>query len=145
MYICVCCECECDVSVCLYNFIDLYHTHTHTHTHAHIYICVYLGSISSLMQISLNIIDILCLYIFFWILVRIPVLLLSDSGGIDLGIVHSCMYPKYFLPDCGPSSGEDLLQKWCNFCFCKLLLCKDVFAVEDYRVCFKCNSVNSGQ
>ena len=28
---------------------------------------VYLGSISSLMQISLNIIDILCLHIFFWI------------------------------------------------------------------------------
>ena len=28
---------------------------------------VYLGSISSFMQISLNIIDILCLYIFFWI------------------------------------------------------------------------------
>ena len=28
---------------------------------------VYLGSISSLMQISLNIIDILCLHILFWI------------------------------------------------------------------------------
>ena len=28
---------------------------------------VYLGSISSLIQISLNIIDILCLHIFFWI------------------------------------------------------------------------------
>ena len=33
----------------------------------YIYIYVYLGSISSLMQISLNIIDILCLHIFFWI------------------------------------------------------------------------------
>ena len=31
------------------------------------YVYVYLGSISSLMQISLNIIDILCLHIFFWI------------------------------------------------------------------------------
>ena len=31
------------------------------------------------------------------------------------------MYPKYFLPDFGPSSGEDLLQKWCNFCFSILL------------------------
>ena len=30
---------------------------------------------------------------------------------------------KYFLPDFGPSSGENLLQKWCNFCFSKLLLC----------------------
>ena len=43
------------------------------------------------MQISFNIIDILCLHIFFGS-VRIPVLLLSYSGGIDLGIVHSCMY-----------------------------------------------------
>ena len=33
----------------------------------HIYIYIYIGSISSLMQISLNIIDILCLHIFFWI------------------------------------------------------------------------------
>ena len=55
---------------------------------------VYLGSISSLMQISLNIIDILCLHIFFFFgSVRIPVLLLLYSGGIDLCIVHSCMYP----------------------------------------------------
>ena len=32
-------------------------------------------------------------YIFSSGSVRIPVLLLSYSGGIDLGIVHSCMYP----------------------------------------------------
>ena len=25
-------------------------------------------------------------------------------------------FPKYFLPNFGPSSGEDVLQKWCNFC-----------------------------
>ena len=36
-------------------------------SYIYIYIYVYLGSISSLMQISLNIIDILCLHIFFWI------------------------------------------------------------------------------
>ena len=30
-------------------------------------VCVYFGSISSLTQISLNIIDILCVRIFFWI------------------------------------------------------------------------------
>ena len=33
----------------------------------YIYIYIYIGSISSLMQISLNIIDILCLHILFWI------------------------------------------------------------------------------
>ena len=31
------------------------------------YIYIYFDSISSLMQISLNIIDILCLHIFFWV------------------------------------------------------------------------------
>ena len=36
------------------------------------------------------------------------VLLLSYSVGIDLCIVHSCIYPKFFLPDIGPPSGEDL-------------------------------------
>ena len=44
--------------------------------------------------------------------------------------------PLVFLPDFGPLSGEDLLQKWCNFCFCILLLFKSIFTVEDYSVCF---------
>ena len=53
---------------------------------------------------------------------------LSYSGGIDLCIVHSCMYPSYFLPDFGPLSGEDLLQKWCNFCFSILQLHKRIIS-----------------
>ena len=32
------------------------HAHTHTHTHIYIYVYIYIGSISSLMQFSLNII-----------------------------------------------------------------------------------------
>ena len=36
------------------------------------------------------------------------------------------MYPLYFLPDFGPSSGEDLFQKWCNFCFSILTLSSTV-------------------
>ena len=58
----------------------------------------------------LNIIDILCRHIFLWIRSNSRIILWY-SGGIDLGIVHSCMYPEYFLPDFGPSSGENLLQK----------------------------------
>ena len=54
--------------------------------------CVYLGSISSLMQISLNIIDILCLHIFIWIRSNSRITFIV-FGGIDLGIVHCCMYP----------------------------------------------------
>ena len=61
----------------------------------YMYIYVYLGSISSLMQISLNI-----------ILLIINVLLLSYSGGIDLGIVHSCVFCNRFSPDDGPRSGR---------------------------------------
>ena len=55
-----------------------------------IYIYVYLGSISLLMQISLNIIDILCLHIFFWIRSNSRItFIVFGGGGIDLGIVHS--------------------------------------------------------
>ena len=53
------------------------------------------------------------------------------------------MYPKYFLPDFRPSSGEDLLQKWCNFCFCILLLWESVFTVEEIVFVFKWVSGNS--
>ncbi len=49
------------------------------------YICIY-------MQISLNIIDILCLHIFFWIRSN-SLITFIVFGGIDLCIVHSCMYP----------------------------------------------------
>ena len=64
------------------------------------------------IYISLNIIDILCLHIFFWIRSNSRItFIVFGGGGIDLCIVYSCMYPLYFLPDFGPSSGEDLLQK----------------------------------
>ena len=99
------------------------------------YIYIYIGSISSLIQISLNITDILCLHIFFRVRSNSRIIL-SYRGGIDLCIFHSCMHPKYFLPDFGPSSREDLLRKGCNFCFSILPLCKSVFTVEDYGVSF---------
>ena len=63
---------------------------------------VYFGSISSFIQISLNIIDIFCLHIF---------LLILSYCRIDF-----IVFPKNFLPDFGPSWGEGVLQKWCNFC-----------------------------
>ena len=54
VYVCVC--------VCVYSYIYI-----QVDRYVCMYVYVYLGSISSLMQISLNIIDILCLHIFFWI------------------------------------------------------------------------------
>ena len=45
------------------------------------------------MQISLNIIDILCLHIFLLDPFEFPYYFYRIRGEIDLGIVHSCMYP----------------------------------------------------
>ena len=43
-------------------------THIHTHTYIYIYSYVYIHTYTHIyMQISLNIVDILCLHIFFWI------------------------------------------------------------------------------
>ena len=53
---------------------------------------VYLGSISSLMQISLNIIDILCLHIFFWIRSNSRIGVLQKTN-----VVYKFKYP---LGDC---------------------------------------------
>ena len=53
----------------------------------YIYIYIYIY-----IQISLNIIDILCLHIFFWIRSNSRITFIV-FGGIDLCIVHSCMYP----------------------------------------------------
>ena len=50
----------------MYIYIYIYDVYVYIYD-VYVYIYVYLGSISSLMQISLNIIDILCLHIFFWI------------------------------------------------------------------------------
>ena len=50
----------------IYIYILIY-IYLHAYICIYIYIYIYLGSISSLMQISLNIIDILCQHIFFWI------------------------------------------------------------------------------
>ena len=47
------------------NYTDIINLLYELYIHDLLY--VYLGSISSLMQISLNIIDILCLHILFWI------------------------------------------------------------------------------
>ena len=56
------------INTYIYIYICIYkYSRIHIYIYVCIYIYVYLGSISSLMQISLNIIDILCLHILFWI------------------------------------------------------------------------------
>ena len=55
----------------------------------YIYIYIYIGSISSLIQISLNIIDILCLHIFFWIRSNSRITFIVFGGNWFM----YCMYP----------------------------------------------------
>ena len=62
------------------------------------------------MQISLNLRHFMPTY-FLLDPFEFPYYFYCIWGGIDLCIVHSCMYPEYFLPDFGPSSGENPLQK----------------------------------
>ena len=76
----------------------------------YIYIYIYIY-----IQISLYIIDISCLHIILLILSYCHIDFI-DSAGIGWYILHDCVFPKNFLPDFWPSSGEDVLQKWCNFC-----------------------------
>ena len=74
----------------------------------YIYIYIYI-------QISLNIIDIFCLHIFLLIFSYCRIDFLY-SAGIDWYIFHDCLFLKYFQPNFRPSSGEDVLHKWCHFC-----------------------------
>ena len=55
----------------------------------YIYIYIYLGSISSLMQISLNIIDILCLHILFWIRSNSRItLVIRNNSSPSIGVLQ---------------------------------------------------------
>ena len=79
--------------------------------------CVYLGSISSLMQISLNIIDILCLHISSGS-VRIPVLLLSycidrisDNNYIYVGLTSTTLSRRLTMHLSDTSSIAQHLKK----------------------------------
>ena len=55
------------VYIYTYIYIYIYILYIYILIYAYIFIYVHFGSISSLIQISLNIIDIFCLHIFFWI------------------------------------------------------------------------------
>ena len=68
---------------------------------------VYFGSISSLMQISLNIIDILCLHIIFWIRSnsRITFIVFGGWGLIYVLSIVTCI-TSTFCPTLGHHRGR---------------------------------------
>ncbi len=94
-----------------YQLLPCRRTNIYKETHTHIYVYVYFGSISSLIHIWLNIIGIF-VYIFF----VNPFELLYWSYDIRRELVDKPSIISYFPSTYGPSSGEDVLQKWCNFC-----------------------------
>ena len=76
-------------------------------------VCVYLGSISSLMQISLNIIDILCLHIFFRIRSnsRITFIVFSDNNNIYVGLTSTTLSRRLTMHISDTSSIAQHLKK----------------------------------
>ena len=92
-----------------YLYKEVSDTHTHRHTYIfwqHFFINTYLIEYNGYFLSTFFFLLILSNYhidliIFGWNwLINLPWLVIS----------------QYFLPDFGSSSGEDVLQKWCNFC-----------------------------
>ena len=86
----------------------------------YIYVCVYVyfGSISLLIQISLNIIDILCLHIFFWIRSNSGITFIVFGGG-ELIYVLSIVVciPSTFCPTLGHHQGRIYYKSDVTFVF----------------------------
>ena len=80
----------------------------HIYIYIYIYVYVYFVSISSLIQISLNIIDILCLHIFFWIRSNSRITFIVFGGGGELIYVLSIVVciPSTFCPTLGHHQGR---------------------------------------
>ena len=76
----------------------------HTSYISNIY--VYLGSISSLMQISLNMIDIFCLHIFFWIRSNSRITFIVFGGKLIYVLSIVVCIPSTFCPTLGHHQGS---------------------------------------
>ena len=85
------------------------------------------------MQISLNIIDILCLHIFFWIRSNSRITL-SYSGELIYVLSIVVCIPSTFCPTLGHHQGRISYKS--DVTFVLAYHCKGVFAVEGYGVCF---------
>ena len=78
----------------------------HSESSLSLYIYIYLGSISSLMQISLNIIDILCLHIFFWIHSNSRITFIVFGGELIYVLSIVVCIPSTFCPTLGHHQGR---------------------------------------
>ena len=109
----------------------------------YIYIYVYLGSISSLMQISLNIIDILCLHIFFWIRSNSRITFIVFGGGLVLVLSIVVCIPSTFCPTLGHHQGKIYNRSDVTFVLANYYCVRTSLPLKIMAFAFKCNSVNS--
>ena len=117
------------VSILVFFIKKILYIYIYIYIYIYMCICIY-------MQISLNIIDILYLHIFFLDPFEFPYYFFCILGELIYVLSIVACIPSTFCPTLGHHQGRDLLQKWCNFCFSILQLCKGVFAVEGFGVCF---------
>ena len=106
-------------------------------------VCVYLGSISSLMQISLNIIDILCLHIFFWIRSNSRITFIVFGGELIYVLSIVVCIPSTFFPTLGHHQGRICYKSDVTFVLANYYCVRTSLLLEIMALAFKCNSVNS--
>ena len=107
--------------------INMYiHTHMYTHIYAclyiHIYTLIYMHIYIYIyiyihMQISLNIIDILCLHIFFWIRSNSRITYIVFGGGLIYVLPIVVCIPGTFCPTLGHHQGRIYYKSDVTFVF----------------------------
>ena len=105
-------------------------------------VCVYLGSISSLMQISLNIIDILCLHIFFWIRSYSRITFIVFGGNWFVLSIVVCI-PSTFCPTLGHHQGRIYYKSDVTFVLAYYYCVRASLPLKIMAFAFKCNSIIS--
>ena len=86
------------------------------HIYIYIYIYIYIGSISSLIQISLNIKDILCLHISFWIRSNSRITFIVFGGNLIYVLSIVVCIPSTFCPTMGHHQEKQLFNLRCCTC-----------------------------
>ena len=102
----------------------------------HTYIYIY-------MQISLNIIDILCLHILFWIRSNSRITFIVFGGELIKVLSIVVCIPSTFCPTLGHHQGRICYKSDVSFVLANYYCVRTSLLLEIMALAFKCNSVNS--
>ena len=120
------------------------YTHTYTHKHIYIYIYIYIGSISSLIQISFNIIGILCLHIFFWIRSNSSItFIVFGVGGLIYVLSIVVCIPSTFCPNLGHHQGRINYESDVTFVLAYYYDVRASLLLKIMAFAFKWNSIST--